>query len=60
MNNGTSAGYFNLERGARQADPLPPYLFILASETLFIQIRSDSSIKGFRIKHIEIVISICR
>ena len=57
MNNGTSTGHFNLERGARQGNTLSPYLFILALETLFIQIRSESSIKGFRIKHIEIKLS---
>ena len=57
MNNGTSTGYFNLETGTRQGDTLSPYLFILALETLLIQIRSDPSIKGFRIKHIEIKLS---
>ena len=51
MNNGTSTGYFNLEEETRQGDPLSPYLFILA---LFIQIRSDPSIKSFRIKYSEI------
>ena len=45
-NNGTSTGYFNLKRGARQGDSLSPYLFILALEA---QIRTDSSIKGLNI-----------
>ena len=47
MNNGTSTGYFSVERGTTQGDPLSPYLFILALETLLIKVRNDSSIKGF-------------
>ena len=54
MNNGTSIGYFSLERGARQGDPLSQYLSMLTSEIIFIKVRSDSSIKGFQIKQIEI------
>ena len=57
MNNGTSTGYFSLERGTRQGDRLSLYLFILTLETLFIKVRNDSSIKGFRIKPIEIKLS---
>ena len=50
MNNGTSTGYFKLERGTRQGDPPSPYLFVLALKTLFIQVRSNRLMKGFRIK----------
>ena len=53
INNGSALDYFRLERGVRQGDPLSPYLFLLAIETLAIAIRENKEIKGIKIKQEE-------
>ena len=49
INGGTTIQYFNLERDARQGDPVSVYLFILMLEILFLFIQKHPEIKGIEI-----------
>ena len=57
MNNGHSSGYFPLNRGTCQGDPLSAYLFILVLKVMLIQIRENDNIKGINIGNYDIKLS---
>ena len=59
MNNGHSTGYFNLEKGTRQGDPISAFLFALTIEVLFIMVRSNVNIRGLSIFDNEIKLTAC-
>ena len=52
-NNGHISETFEIERSTRQGDPISPLIFILCLELLFITIRADENIKGFKIENNE-------
>ena len=51
MNNGMSTGYFKVNRGVWQGNPLSSILFVVAMEVLLINIREDHNIDGIQIDH---------
>ena len=59
MTNGTTAGYVKLNRGTREGDPLPTYLFAPATEVLFVMIRKNVDIKGLNLFETEMKLTAC-
>ena len=53
LNNGSAFVHFRLKRGVRQGDPLCPYLFLHAIETLAIVISENKEINGIKIEQEE-------
>ena len=49
LNGGHSTGYFPLQRGVRQGDPISAYLFIITIEVFFNMVRNNPKIEGLNI-----------
>lgn len=47
--NGWFTSYFDIQKGARQGDPISAYLFILCAELLGHKIRIDDNLSGIKI-----------
>ena len=47
--NGWFTSYFDIQKGARQGDPIAAYLFILCAEILGHKIRIDDNLSGIKI-----------
>ena len=54
---GNHSSFFNIGRGCRQGDLLPPSIFILCAEDLAIKIRNNNNIKGITINDNEFKLS---
>ena len=55
--NGWFTPYIKICRGARQGDPIAPYLFILCAELLGNAIHNDNNINGIKISSMNVKIS---
>ena len=52
INGGNTTKYFELQKGARQGDPISAYLFISCLEIVFLLIKANKRVKGINIfKH---------
>ena len=49
MNNGKSTGYFKIQRGTRQGDPLAPYIFLMIIEVISTIVNQNPEIKGIEV-----------
>ena len=57
LNGGHSTGYFPLQRGVRQGDPISAYLFIITIEVFFNMIRNNPKVEGLNILGFEYLLT---